>query len=147
MERGTHHFEEEVEEEEALARQEEERIRMGAAPVDEKVLAALGEEHQAFFQIVDKSGVDGTTCRFSLLRLLEQGKAEQYPGFGWRLVTVPLEERVLDILKAEGPAYLSSIEVDHKIEENRLRACLKKLIEDGLVEGDNRGYRLVASNG
>lgn len=145
MERGTGHFEEELREEMALA--EEERIRMGAAPVDEKVLAALDEGYQTFSNIRDRSGVDRTTLRFSLLRLLDQEKAEQYPGYGWRRVTAPLEERVLDILATGERWALSSIEVDYQIEENRLRACLKKLVEDGRVKMDRAGYRLVASNG
>lgn len=86
MERGTGHFEEEVQEEEALARQEDERIRQENAPIDEKVYAAITDDFRHFSRFRETGGIPVDEIRWSLLRLLEQGKIEQVYGKGWRRV-------------------------------------------------------------
>ena len=84
---GTSHFEEEIQEQMALARQEEERIRQENAPLDEKVYAAVNGDFHHFAKFRETCGIPVPELRRSLLRLLEQGKIEQVYGKGWRRVS------------------------------------------------------------
>lgn len=84
---GTRHFEEEVQEEEQLAREEAERARLETAPIDEKVYAAVTDDFQHFTRVRGTLGIPVSDVRWALLRLLEQGKVEQVYGKGWRRVT------------------------------------------------------------
>lgn len=136
---GYHHFQHEVAEETALERQKAAEV---TAPRDARMYAALTDEFQHFSAIREKAGLDPRPARFSLIRLLDEGKAESYPGSGWRRLTVPPEERVRAALREQEYAYLSSLEVDLKIEENRLRAVLLDLEASGEVESTMQGWRL-----
>lgn len=137
LERGTMHFDEEEEEEASQAKAE-----ALSAPTDDRIYAALSEDFQSFSAIREKAGIEPRPARFSLLRLMEEGKAEAFPGEGWRLVSVPPEERVRAALREREHVFLSSLEVDLKIEENRLRAVLRDLEAAGEVEATNRGWHL-----
>lgn len=136
---GYHHFQHEVAEETALERQ---KAAEATAPRDARMYAALTEEFQPFSAIREKAGLEPRPARFSLLRLMEEGKAEAYPGEGWRLLTVPPEERVRAALREREYVFLSSLEVDLKIEESRLRAVLLGLEAAGEVEATKNGWHL-----
>lgn len=134
---GTGHFECEVGEEEEAERQEALKL----LPLDEQVYEALTENHMTFSTLGIHTGAEKKALAEALYHLHTAGRAEMYPGLGWRRVTVPLEERVLAWLSEDEPAFLSSIEVDHLIEENQLRDCLEKLRQAGLVEATQGGWR------
>lgn len=82
MERGTGHFEEEVQEE--AERAHEEAVALRNAPIDEQVYAAITDDFQHFTHFRAIGGILVSEIRWSLLRLLEQGKVEQVYGKGWR---------------------------------------------------------------
>lgn len=86
LERGTDHFQTEVGEEEELARQEAERIRLKNAPIDEQVYAAVSEGFEFFAAFRQSTGIEVSELRRSLLRLQDQSKVEQVYGKGWRRV-------------------------------------------------------------
>lgn len=86
MERGTGHFEEEVQEEAEAERAHEEAVALRNAPIDEQVYAAITDDFQHFAKFRATGGLPVSEIRWSLLRLLEQGKVEQVYGEGWRRV-------------------------------------------------------------
>lgn len=83
---GTDHFEIEVEEEAQAERAHEEAVALRNAPIDEKVYAAITDDFQHFAKFRATGGIPVEEIRWSLLRLLEQGKIEQVYGKGWRRV-------------------------------------------------------------
>lgn len=84
---GTNHFEIEVEEEEQVAREAQEREALKNGPVDEQVYAAVTDDFQHFTRVRATLGIPVSEVRWALLRLREQGKVEQVSGKGWRRVS------------------------------------------------------------
>lgn len=134
---GTSHFEYEVEQEQELER----RSTLAQLPVDEQVYAALGEEHATFKQIMAEVEIEKTRVRLSLLRLKEAGRAEMYPGRGWRRVTVPVDERVLAELTDEF-TYTNDLEARILVASSDLSPSLHRLLAAGKAEVDyGKGWR------